>query len=145
VYMLLKQTFIYFLLSLFNVFCITGINMPSATSVMMYDSMHLTPLMFRQMAGRAGRRGFDNVGHVVFVKLSRRKISELMLGELSELRAQNPVTMSFALRAMTLYDNVSQQVVLSCLSLCHVCLSVCVTSVCLSVCCMLCCEYAFIC
>ena len=48
-----------------------GINMPCATVVFSGDSVFLTALNFRQAAGRAGRRGFDLLGNVVFQGISR--------------------------------------------------------------------------
>jgi superfamily II RNA helicase len=38
-----------------------GVNMPAKASVFCGDSPALTALMYRQCAGRAGRRGFDLV------------------------------------------------------------------------------------
>ena len=43
-----------------------GINMPCVTVVFSGDSVYLTALNYRQAAGRAGRRGFDLLGNVVF-------------------------------------------------------------------------------
>eukprot|EP00775_Hariotina_reticulata_P012834 gene12834-12962_t len=48
-----------------------GIHMPCATVVMAGDSGFLDALNFRQMSGRAGRRGLDDVGHVVFYSLPK--------------------------------------------------------------------------
>ena len=48
-----------------------GINMPCKTVVFSGDSVFLTALNFRQAAGRAGRRGFDLLGNVVFQGISR--------------------------------------------------------------------------
>lgn len=40
-----------------------GINMPCKATVFAGSSVELNALMYRQMAGRAGRRGFDLVRH----------------------------------------------------------------------------------
>ena len=55
-----------------------GINMPCATVVFSGDSVFLTALNFRQAAGRAGRRGFDLLGNVVFQGISRQVRSNLL-------------------------------------------------------------------
>jgi superfamily II RNA helicase len=55
-----------------------GVNMPARTAVFIQDSTHLTPLEFRQMSGRAGRRGFDNIGHVVFFTVPIPKLCRLI-------------------------------------------------------------------
>lgn len=49
------------------------------------DSLDLNPLNFRQCAGRAGRRGFDNVGNVLFVGVRLDRIQRLMLSKLPKL------------------------------------------------------------
>ena len=46
-----------------------GINMPAKTSVFVADAVYLSSMNFRQMAGRAGRRGYDLRGHIVFVAI----------------------------------------------------------------------------
>lgn len=48
-----------------------GIHMPCRAVVMAGDSPFLDALNFRQMSGRAGRRGLDHVGHVVFYALPK--------------------------------------------------------------------------
>eukprot|EP00667_Euglena_gracilis_P001626 EG_transcript_1626 len=44
-----------------------GIHVPCRAAVFWADSPHLLPLAFQQMAGRAGRRGLDAVGRIVFL------------------------------------------------------------------------------
>ena len=70
-----------------------GINMPCKTVVFSGDSVFLTALNFRQGAGRAGRRGFDLLGNVVFQGLSFDKVCRLM----SSVSA-GPVTRQFSTR-----------------------------------------------
>jgi superfamily II RNA helicase len=44
-----------------------GIHAPAKTVVILKDSTFLSATSLRQMAGRAGRRGFDTRGNVVFL------------------------------------------------------------------------------
>lgn len=57
-----------------------GINMPTRTVVFAGDHLFLSALQYRQMAGRAGRRGFDLLGCVVYFGIGERKIRSLMVG-----------------------------------------------------------------
>lgn len=59
-----------------------GINMPCKTVVFSGDSVFLTALNFRQGAGRAGRRGFDLLGNVVFQGIPDGKICRLLSSRL---------------------------------------------------------------
>ncbi len=59
-----------------------GIHMPCRAVVMAGDSPFLDALNFRQMSGRAGRRGLDNVGHVVFFSVPKVH-QELMNSDLN--------------------------------------------------------------
>lgn len=53
-----------------------GIHMPFKTSLVAgwKDSNQLNTMLFQQMAGRAGRRGHDTEGHVVFANLSWKRL-----------------------------------------------------------------------
>ena len=62
-----------------------GINMPCRTTAFVQDSTFLNPLSFRQMSGRAGRRGFDTFGHVVFVGLPKPKVATLLSSEVTHI------------------------------------------------------------
>ncbi|PSK58644.1 hypothetical protein B9Z65_6659 [Elsinoe australis] len=79
-----------------------GINMPCKTVVFSGDSIFLTALNFRQAAGRAGRRGFDLLGNVVFQNISRDKVFRLVSSRLPDLNGHFPITTSLVLRLFTL-------------------------------------------
>ena len=77
-----------------------GINMPSKTSVFAGDSLFLSPMQFQQEAGRAGRRGFDLRGHIVFFGLPGKKVQRLLVGELPRIEGSIPLTASLTLRLL---------------------------------------------
>ncbi|OAL00090.1 P-loop containing nucleoside triphosphate hydrolase protein [Phaeosphaeriaceae sp. SRC1lsM3a] len=79
-----------------------GINMPCKTVVFSGDSVFLTALNFRQAAGRAGRRGFDMLGNVVFHGVSMSKIHKLISSRLPDLNGHFPITTTLVLRLFTL-------------------------------------------
>ncbi|KAL8826730.1 MAG: hypothetical protein Q9170_007294, partial [Blastenia crenularia] len=79
-----------------------GINMPCATVVFSGDSVFLTALNFRQAAGRAGRRGFDLLGNVVFQNIATAKVCRLLSSRLPDLTGHFPVTTTLILRLFTL-------------------------------------------
>lgn len=59
-----------------------GIHMPCKTVVVCGDSLYLNSLEYHQMAGRAGRRGFDNEGNVIFMGLNKRRQKTLLTSRL---------------------------------------------------------------
>ena len=65
--------------------------MPARSVVFAGDSKSLDPLNYRQMMGRAGRRGYDDIGHVIFFGISPRKISYLMTSQLTSLNGHYPI------------------------------------------------------
>ncbi|KAF2742177.1 P-loop containing nucleoside triphosphate hydrolase protein [Sporormia fimetaria CBS 119925] len=79
-----------------------GINMPCKTVVFSGDSVFLTALNYRQAAGRAGRRGFDMLGNVVFHGISTNKIRRLLSSRLPDLNGHFPITTTLVLRLFTL-------------------------------------------
>lgn len=79
-----------------------GINMPCATVVFVSDSVYLTPLNFRQASGRAGRRGFDLLGNVVFHKISVHRTYRLMNSHLPSLTGHFPTSTTLILRLFIL-------------------------------------------
>ncbi|KAH8622007.1 putative helicase [Alternaria alternata] len=79
-----------------------GINMPCKTVVFAGDSVFLTALNFRQCAGRAGRRGFDLLGNVLFLGIPVGRVFRLMSSRLPDLNGHFPITTSLVLRLATL-------------------------------------------
>jgi hypothetical protein len=61
-----------------------GVSMPFRTVVIIRDEKledDLEPMMFHQMSGRAGRRGLDKEGNIVFAGYSWDRIKELSISE----------------------------------------------------------------
>ncbi|KAG0641019.1 hypothetical protein HOY80DRAFT_902973 [Tuber brumale] len=82
-----------------------GINMPTRSSVFVGESVYLNSLNYRQAAGRAGRRGFDNLGNVVFHAFSLAKVERVMSSKLPSLIGHFPISTSLVLRLFILLHN----------------------------------------
>ncbi|KAL7793524.1 P-loop containing nucleoside triphosphate hydrolase protein [Trichoderma ceciliae] len=79
-----------------------GINMPCKTVIFHGDSVFLTPQDFRQASGRAGRRGFDLLGNIVFNNIPRDRVYEIMSARLPGLNGQFPISTTLILRLLSL-------------------------------------------
>ncbi|KAF6794637.1 DEAD/DEAH box helicase [Colletotrichum sojae] len=79
-----------------------GINMPCKTVVFAGDSVFLTALNYRQASGRAGRRGFDLLGNVVFHGIPPRRAMEITSSRLPDLRGQFAISATLILRVFGL-------------------------------------------
>ncbi|KAM5352390.1 hypothetical protein ACJ41O_005113 [Fusarium nematophilum] len=79
-----------------------GINMPCKTVVFSGDSVFLSPQNYRQASGRAGRRGFDLLGNVVFNGISRDRVHEIMSSRLPALKGQFAISTTLILRLFNL-------------------------------------------
>lgn len=75
-----------------------GVQMPCRTVVISGNSRFLTPTEYRQMSGRAGRRGVDDRGHIVFFNTSTRKLSSLQATLPSSIMPNTPNDASVLLR-----------------------------------------------
>jgi len=65
--------------------------MPFRTCVFCGDMGNdLTPLIAQQMQGRAGRRGMDVQGNVIYMGMDWPYIKNLMLGQISVVHGENP-------------------------------------------------------
>ncbi|GMH65194.1 hypothetical protein TL16_g04139 [Triparma laevis f. inornata] len=68
-----------------------GVNMPFRSCVFCGDMGEaLTPLIAQQMQGRAGRRGMDVQGNIVYLGMEWDVIENLMLGQISQVTGNNP-------------------------------------------------------
>ncbi|KAF7974023.1 hypothetical protein HWV62_13539 [Athelia sp. TMB] len=81
-----------------------GINAPTKTAVFCGDSPYLTALMYRQCAGRAGRRGYDLLGKVVFYGLPMDRVQRLVLSKIPALGGNFPLTSTLCLRLFNLLE-----------------------------------------
>ncbi|XP_012372157.2 probable ATP-dependent RNA helicase DDX60 [Octodon degus] len=79
-----------------------GINMPCRSVVFAQNSVYLDALNYRQMSGRAGRRGQDLLGDVYFFDIPLSKVEKLIKSKVPELRGQFPLGISLILRLMLL-------------------------------------------
>eukprot|EP00668_Euglena_longa_P003425 GGOE01004010.1.p1 GENE.GGOE01004010.1~~GGOE01004010.1.p1 ORF type:complete len:2129 (-),score=578.38 GGOE01004010.1:277-6012(-) len=82
-----------------------GIHMPCRSVVFAGDHLQLNPLQFRQMSGRAGRRGFDLLGHVIFFGVPEGKVNRLMTSEIQSLKGHWPLTSALVHRLLALYSH----------------------------------------
>ncbi|KAI1180970.1 hypothetical protein F4777DRAFT_527676 [Nemania sp. FL0916] len=85
-----------------------GINMPCKTVAFVGDSAYLTTLNYRQGSGRAGRRGFDLLGNVVFSNIDHTRACELMSSRLPDLKGHFPLTTTLILRVLGLIEGAGQ-------------------------------------
>jgi len=81
-----------------------GINMPCRSVVILGTPPFLTPLMFRQMAGRAGRRGKDNRGHVIIANSPFHVFTRLMTAPMPMLQGTIGLDASLTMRAAVCYS-----------------------------------------
>ncbi|RBR05389.1 uncharacterized protein FIESC28_11376 [Fusarium coffeatum] len=81
-----------------------GINMPCKTVVFSGDSVFLSPQNYRQASGRAGRRGFDLLGNIVFNGIRPERVHEIMSSRLPALKGQFPISTTLILRLLGLLD-----------------------------------------
>lgn len=81
-----------------------GINMPCKTVVLAGDSTYLDALNYRQMIGRAGRRGFDLRGAVVLLGIPSARAMQLTTAVLPGMAPAAALTASQVLRLAVKYD-----------------------------------------
>jgi hypothetical protein len=76
-----------------------GVNMPFRSCIFCGDmGDDLTPLVAQQMQGRAGRRGMDVQGNIVYLGMEWPYIENLMLGQISNVTGKEPRYPTMALQ-----------------------------------------------
>lgn len=78
-----------------------GVHMPCKTVVFMSDEIYLDSFQYRQASGRAGRRGYDKTGNIVFFDIPFAKVERLISSNVAEMRPHFPLSVTFA---MQLFD-----------------------------------------
>ena len=86
-----------------------GISMPFRSSVIYTNSIaedNLDSMMYHQMAGRAGRRGLDKEGNVIFVGYGWERIKELSISEIPNIEGPNRLIWTYGqAKIMSSNDN----------------------------------------
>jgi len=81
-----------------------GVNMPCKSVVFVKDNNLFTPLLERQIEGRAGRRGIDNLGHTIFFGINQPRVKELLYSPLQSLESSPTIDINTVLKMMILYN-----------------------------------------
>eukprot|EP01105_Mastigella_eilhardi_P012439 TRINITY_DN2848_c0_g2_i1.p1 TRINITY_DN2848_c0_g2~~TRINITY_DN2848_c0_g2_i1.p1 ORF type:complete len:1725 (-),score=387.24 TRINITY_DN2848_c0_g2_i1:1884-6590(-) len=84
-----------------------GINVPARSIVFSNNSSFLSPLMFQQMRGRAGRRGLDNIGKCIFANFPIPRTSVLLTSSVPSIQGDTPLNINLVLQTMVAYHECS--------------------------------------
>jgi hypothetical protein len=79
--------------------------MPTKTVAFVKDSIQLDALQYRQSSGRAGRRGFDVQGNIVFIDIPMSKIRHLTASAIPNIQTHFPSSVTFLMRLLHLCSN----------------------------------------
>lgn len=78
--------------------------MPTRTVAFVKDSMFLDALQYRQSSGRAGRRGFDVQGNIIFIDIPLSKIRHLTISSIPDIRTELATSVTYLMRLLHFYD-----------------------------------------
>jgi ATP-dependent RNA helicase DDX60 len=88
----------------FSLFLALGVHMPTRTVAFIKDSIYLDALQYRQSSGRAGRRGFDVQGNIVFLDIPMSKIRHLIVSAIPNIQTHFPNSVTFLMRLLHMYS-----------------------------------------
>lgn len=83
--------------------------MPTKTTAFVQDSFSLDSLQYRQSTGRAGRRGFDVQGNVVFIDIPVPKIRHLTMSSIPNITTSLSFGYTTFLRLFQLYSTSDEE------------------------------------
>ena len=83
-----------------------GVSMPFKTSVILNDD-NLNTMEYHQMAGRAGRRGLDKVGNVIFFGFNNNRIMDLSISMIPRITG-NKKSLNYMINCGTKLSNRNQ-------------------------------------
>lgn len=83
--------------------------MPTKTVAFLKDSIELDALQYRQSSGRAGRRGFDVQGNIIFIDIPLTKIRHLTISAIPNIQTHLPINLSFLMRLLHFYSNAADE------------------------------------
>ena len=82
-----------------------GIHMPCKTVVFFQDEIYLNSLNYHQCSGRAGRRGFDAEGNVIFFNVPEAKVKRLVTAMLPKILGNDPINITVILKLFIMIGN----------------------------------------
>ena len=85
-----------------------GVHSPCRSVIIAGDHVRLNTVQFRQMSGRAGRRGLDWIGYCLFLGVPVSKIHRLMTSNLSRLKGHVHMDASTQLRLFQLHNELEK-------------------------------------
>lgn len=85
-----------------------GINMPCKTVVFAGTARYFSSTLYRQMSGRAGRRGFDHRGKVIFFGVPPSKIVRLIRSKLPDINGNSLLSSIFVTQLISQLDRYHQ-------------------------------------
>jgi hypothetical protein len=84
---------------------LSSVDMPCKSTVIIDTGRFLNPMMYKQMIGRAGRRGYDTSGNVIFFKVSLERIANLVCSTLPSIQGSCAIDTSCTLRIMSMLSH----------------------------------------
>jgi hypothetical protein len=86
-----------------------GVNMPVKSVIMGKESTYMNQVTFNQCSGRAGRRGLEIFGHVIFFDIRLPRIYRYLNAKIPSIKGSHGITPSFILRLLVAQNELNNQ------------------------------------